>query len=71
MCFGRCVLTVLFFWEKKQDPDLSEQQLDDRDFIVMASDGLWDVISNQEVVHLVAMEAAKTGWSPVLSSIAY
>mmetsp|Transcript_10293 Transcript_10293/g.14772 ORF Transcript_10293/g.14772 Transcript_10293/m.14772 type:complete len:559 (-) Transcript_10293:124-1800(-) len=53
------------------DPDLAEQQLEDRDFVVMASDGLWDVLSNQEVIHLVAMEATKSGWSPdALTAIA-
>ena len=33
-----------------QDPDVSEIGLSDHDFVVLASDGLWDVISNQEVV---------------------
>jgi serine/threonine protein phosphatase PrpC len=54
-----------FLFRFQQDPDLTEQRLEDRDFVVMASDGLWDVLSNQEVVHMVAMEAAKTGWSGV------
>ncbi|CAM6014227.1 unnamed protein product [Sphagnum balticum] len=37
------------------DPEISYRQLTDRDlFIVLASDGIWDVLSNDEVVHIVA-----------------
>ena len=32
-----------------QEPDICDQSLGHRDFVVMASDGLWDVLSNQEV----------------------
>jgi hypothetical protein len=36
-------------------PEISYRQLTDRDlFIVLASDGIWDVLSNDEVVHIVA-----------------
>jgi len=54
-----------------QEPDITEQSLAHRDFIVMASDGLWDVVSNQEVCQLVSAEAVRVGWSPdQLSNIA-
>lgn len=39
-------------------------QLGERDFIVMASDGLWDVITSQEAVAIVTQELVKSGWSP-------
>lgn len=64
LAMSRALGDVMIERYLSQDPDLTEQELGDRDFIVMASDGLWDVISNQEVVHLVALEANKTGWSP-------
>jgi len=36
-------------------PEMSYRQLTERDlFIVLASDGIWDVLSNDEVVHIVA-----------------
>jgi len=36
-------------------PEVSYRQLTERDlFIVLASDGIWDVLSNDEVVHIVA-----------------
>lgn len=71
LAMSRALGDVMIERYLSQDPDLAEQQLEDRDFIVMASDGLWDVISNQEVVHLTAMEAAKSGWSPdALTAIA-
>lgn len=64
LAMSRALGDVMIERYLSQDPDLTEQELSDRDFIVMASDGLWDVISNQEVVHLVALEANKAGWSP-------
>lgn len=71
LAMSRALGDVMIERYLSQDPDLTEQRLEDRDFIVMASDGLWDVLSNQEVVHMVATEAAKSGWSPDnLSAIA-
>jgi serine/threonine protein phosphatase PrpC len=52
LAMSRALGDVMIERYLSQDPDLTEQQLQDRDFIVMASDGLWDVISNQEVVHI-------------------
>ena len=35
------------------DPDIIQRALDDNDqFIVMASDGVWDVLSNEDVAGL-------------------
>lgn len=47
------------------EPDLQEEIIDDEvDFLVLASDGLWDVVSNQDAVNMVqsiadAEEAAR------------
>lgn len=46
------------------DPDVSEVALGAEDeFLVMATDGLWDVISSQDVVTL-ARNNLKKGLSP-------
>ncbi|KAK4284084.1 hypothetical protein QN277_000960 [Acacia crassicarpa] len=35
------------------DPEIQEEEIDGVDFIIIASDGLWNVISNKEAVSLV------------------
>lgn len=35
------------------DPEIQEEEVEGVDFIIIASDGLWDVISNEEAVSLV------------------
>ncbi|XP_022141637.1 probable protein phosphatase 2C 11 isoform X2 [Momordica charantia] len=35
------------------DPEIKEEEIDGVDFIIIASDGLWNVISNEEAVALV------------------
>ncbi|XP_014499555.1 probable protein phosphatase 2C 11 [Vigna radiata var. radiata] len=35
------------------DPEIQEEEIDGVDFIIIVSDGLWNVISNKEVVSLV------------------
>lgn len=35
------------------DPEIQEEEIEGVDFIIIASDGLWDVISNEEAVSLV------------------
>ncbi|CAH8283612.1 unnamed protein product [Eruca vesicaria subsp. sativa] len=41
-------------------PDFSHRLLTDRDqFIVLASDGIWDVLSNEEVVEVVASASSR------------
>ncbi|KAK4835032.1 hypothetical protein QYF36_004245 [Acer negundo] len=42
-------------------PDISYRRLTDKDeFIVLATDGIWDVLSNKEVVDIVASAPART-----------
>ena len=43
-------------------PDIYQFKIDDVEFVILASDGLWDVISNQEAVGFVAdiLKAGKT-----------
>ncbi|KAL9260713.1 putative protein phosphatase 2C 11 [Drosera capensis] len=35
------------------EPEIQEQDIDDVDFIIIASDGLWNVISNKDAVNIV------------------
>ncbi|XP_047094574.1 probable protein phosphatase 2C 52 [Lolium rigidum] len=39
------------------EPEIQEQEIDDEaDFLILASDGLWDVVPNEDAVSLVKME---------------
>ncbi|KAL6618689.1 hypothetical protein ACP70R_033828 [Stipagrostis hirtigluma subsp. patula] len=39
------------------DPEIQEQEInDDAEFLIIASDGLWDVVPNEDAVSLVKME---------------
>ncbi|XP_072993645.1 probable protein phosphatase 2C 7 [Typha latifolia] len=39
------------------EPEIQEQEIDDElEFLILASDGLWDVVSNEEAVSVVRME---------------
>uniref|UniRef100_A0A0A9B789 protein-serine/threonine phosphatase n=1 Tax=Arundo donax TaxID=35708 RepID=A0A0A9B789_ARUDO len=39
------------------DPEIQEQEINDElEFLIIASDGLWDVVPNEDAVSLVKME---------------
>lgn len=39
------------------DPEIQEQEIDDElEFLILASDGLWDVVPNEDAVSLVKIE---------------
>jgi serine/threonine protein phosphatase PrpC len=64
LAMSRALGDVIIEQYLSQEPDVVDQTLSHRDFVVMASDGLWDVLSNQEVVQLVQTESSKVGWNP-------
>nr|GMC70489.1 probable protein phosphatase 2C 52 [Ipomoea batatas] len=48
-------------------PEFSHRVLTDRDkFIVLASDGVWDVLSNEEVVEIVSSSPSRSGAARIL-----
>lgn len=63
LAMSRALGDVMIEQYLSQEPDVTEQQLGEHDFIIMASDGLWDVITSQEAVSIVSQEGNKSGWS--------
>ncbi|KAL1562429.1 putative protein phosphatase 2C 52 [Salvia divinorum] len=48
-------------------PEFSHWTLSDRDkFVVLASDGVWDVLSNEEVVEIVALSPTRSSTARIL-----
>ncbi|KAL5130742.1 putative protein phosphatase 2C 52 [Glycine soja] len=48
-------------------PEFSHRQLTDRDqFIILASDGVWDVLSNEEVVEIVSSAPTRSSAARIL-----
>ncbi|KAM7253317.1 hypothetical protein ACFE04_025935 [Oxalis oulophora] len=53
------------------DPEIQEEKIDSVDFIIVASDGLWNVLSNKEAVDLVQEETDAEAASRKLTNEAY
>ncbi|KAM0907086.1 hypothetical protein ACQ4PT_016341 [Festuca glaucescens] len=54
------------------EPEIQEQEIDDElEFLILASDGLWDVVSNEHAVAFVKEEVGPEAAARKLTEIAY
>jgi len=66
LAMSRALGDVMIEQYLSQEPDLTEQELGPRDFVVMASDGLWDVMTNHEAAAAPAALPAPLAPAPPL-----